>query len=353
MRNARCWVSFVVMLLAVSRVLASGREGKDAKHLPVALGMSTTDVEAKLGKPHQTTAMPDGGTVWKYQAKDTRVEISFQRGRVTRILQAAVGDDAKEIQGTWQIVSAVAEGKPETAPVMTFAIGGGKMTPVNGPQSGESGEYRLDSTALPKAIDIIEPGAKIARGIYTLAGDDLKICVAKPGDPRPAKFESQPGIETAIIVLKRQSREWSHAVASKPALKEPAAVEARGPKLVKVSGTVKFKDGTPLQVPEGGRAAITFAPADTREITEGQIRKGASARIRPDGTFEMMTIRPGDGVIPGRYMVFLMTQKNVAANPNDPANQFVPKKYTSAVTSGLEVTIDKPTSDLRFELDKP
>jgi uncharacterized protein (TIGR03067 family) len=267
---------------------------------------------------------------------------------------AAQADDAKEIQGTWKIVSAVAEGKPETAPVMTFAIGGGKMTPVNGPQSGESGEYRLDSTALPKAIDIIEPGAKIARGIYTLAGDDLKICVAKPGDPRPAKFESQPGIETAIIALKRQSREWSHAVASKPGLKEPAAVEARGPKLVKVSGTVKFKDGTTIAVPEGGRAVVSFTPADTTgDLAPGQIRKGASGTVKEGGRFDMGTIKPGDGVIPGRYRVFLMTQKNVAVSPADPGNQFVPQKYTRPDTSGLEVTIEKPTSDLRFELDKP
>jgi hypothetical protein len=154
-------------------------------------------------------------------------------------------------------------------------------------------------------------------------------------------------------VLKRQSREWSHAVASKPGLKERTAVEAKGQRLVKVSGTVKFKDGTPLQVPEGGRAVVTFTPADTTgELAPGQIRKGASGTVKEGGRFDMGTIKPGDGVLPGRYKVFLATQKNVAANPNDPANQLVPKKYTSPDTSGLEVTIDKPTSDLRFELDK-
>jgi len=297
MRNVRCWVSFAVVLLAASLLPGCRRGGTQSE-------------------------------------------------------PAAEADDAKEIQGTWKVVSLVNEGKLEDPPPMTFAIGGGKITTLEGPDAEESGQYRLDSTASPKTIDLIGPDAELLRGLYSLAGDELKICMGRPGTERPAKFESGPGSTTAIMTLKRQSREWSHAVASKPGLKEPAAVEAKGPRLVKVSGTVKFKDGTPLQMPEGGRAAITFAPADTREITEGQIRKGASARIRPDGTFEMMTIRPGDGVIPGRYRVFLMTQKNVAVSPDDPASQFIPKKYTSAETSGLEVMIDKPRSDLRFELDK-
>ena len=353
MRNARCWVSFAVVMLAVSLLPACGREAKEAKPLPVALGMSIADVEAKLGKPQETAATPDGPTVWTYQEKDTRVEISFEGGRVTGIVQAAVGDDAKEIQGTWKVVSLVNEGKLENPPPMTFAIGGGKITTLEGPDAEESGQYRLDSTASPKTIDLIGGEGQVVRGIYSLSGDELKIYATGHGSARPTEFESQPGSKTGILVLKRQSREWSHAVARKPGLKERTAVEAKGQRLVKVSGTVKFKDGTPLQVPEGGRAVVTFTPADTTgELAPGQIRKGASAMIRPDGTFEMGTMKPGDGVIPGRYRVFLMTQKNVAANPNDPANQFVQKKYTSAVTSGLEVTIDKPTSDLRFELDK-
>jgi hypothetical protein len=39
--------------------------------------------------------------------------------------------------------------------------------------------------------------------------------------------------------------------------------------------------------------------------------------------------------------------------PADAGNQLVPLKYTRPDTSGLEVTIDKPRSDLEFLLDKP
>ena len=125
MRNVRCWVSFAVVMLAVSLLPGCGRGEKEAKPLHVALGMSTADVEAKLGKPQETASTPDGPTVWTYEENDTRVEVSFEDGRVTRIVHAMVGDDAKEIEGTWKVVSLVNEGKLEDPTPMTFAIGGG------------------------------------------------------------------------------------------------------------------------------------------------------------------------------------------------------------------------------------
>ena len=175
MRNVRCWVWCAVVMLAASLLPACGREAKEAKPLPVALGMSTADVEAKLGKPPERASMPDGATVWKYLEKEKRVEITFERGRVNEIVQAVVGDDAKEIQGTWKLGSLVNEGKLEDPTPMTFAIGGGKITTLEGPDAEESGQYRLDSTASPKTIDLIGGEGQVVRGIYSLSGDELKI----------------------------------------------------------------------------------------------------------------------------------------------------------------------------------
>jgi uncharacterized protein (TIGR03067 family) len=338
------------VIVVSSAVLASAPGGKEAKPLPVALGMSTADVEAKLGKPQETASTPDGCAVWKYQDKDTRVEISFEAGRVARILQAAVGDDAKEIQGTWKVVSLAVDGKPETD-VTQFAIGGGKMTPLDGPSLEDSAQYRLDSTAAPKRIDLIVPEGTV-HGIYSLASDDLKMClVDKPGAARPEEFGSKAGSGMVMLVLKRQSRDWKHPAASKPGAKEKAAVEAAGPNLVKVSGTVKFKDGSTIPLPEKGAKArppiINFTPVG--EAVPGQRRKGAGGMIGGDGHFDLMTFKPGDGVIPGKYAVSIIAHKIYG----DPKSSLVPEKYTNPKTSGLEFSIERPMSDIVIELDKP
>jgi len=127
----------------------------------------------------------------------------------------------------------------------------------------------------------------------------------------------------------------------------------KGPKLVKISGTVKYSDGTPLVVPEGGRALVSFGVADpAAEPPLGSIKRGASGTVKEGGKFEMMTVKPGDGVSPNRYKVFLVTQKNPGANPNDPKNQFAPAKYASPETSGWEINVEKARSDYDLVIEK-
>jgi hypothetical protein len=125
-----------------------------------------------------------------------------------------------------------------------------------------------------------------------------------------------------------------------------------GPKMVKVSGIVRYKDGTMLQVPEKGMASITFEPVDlgAAPTSDQQPRKGAGAKIKPDGTFELSTVKlnPPDGVIPGKYRVKILALRSYT----NPSTVMIPLKYTDSKTSGFEETIDKPRSDLLFELDK-
>jgi uncharacterized protein (TIGR03067 family) len=55
----------------------------------------------------------------------------------------------------------------------------------------------LDPTAEPKTIDVIPDGGQHRGehipGIYTLEGDVLTICMAKPGQPRPKEFKAEKG----------------------------------------------------------------------------------------------------------------------------------------------------------------
>jgi len=119
--------------------------------------------------------------------------------------------------------------------------------------------------------------------------------------------------------------------------------------LVKVSGTVKFKDGT---IPEGPYRFVTFhldpASIGSPEAYDFGPAKGAGSEIKPDGRFEMTTIKPGDGVLPGRYKVTIKCLKNYA----DPDSLTIPKNYAGFSTTPLEVEIEKRRSDLDFVLEK-
>ena len=129
---------------------------------------------------------------------------------------------------------------------------------------------------------------------------------------------------------------------------------SKAPKMVKVSGTVKFRDGTALPVPEraqGGSATIRFEPVDMEGGPEdaNRPRKAAAAAIKPDGSYEVTTVKPGDGVIPGRYKVAVTVMGKYA----DPSSSLIPQRYGNPETSGFGVIeIDKSRSDLEFLLDK-
>src|SRR5689334_23205472 len=71
----------------------------------------------------------------------------------------------------------------------------------------------------------------------------------------------------------------------------------KGPSMVHVRGTVMNKDGSPLK---GGVRVVRFEPASDSEAT---LRKAASGEIAQDGSFELFTRRPGDGIVTGKYNV--------------------------------------------------
>lgn len=99
-----------------------------------------------------------------------------------------------------------------------------------------------------------------------------------------------------------------------------------------VAGTVKYADGS---APKGETAQIWFEP-----VAEG---RPASGTIEDDGSFTLMTERPGDGVAPGQYKVVLKVWKNY--RQQIPA---VPKPYTDAATTPLEATVDDDHVEFDF-----
>ena len=107
-------------------------------------------------------------------------------------------------------------------------------------------------------------------------------------------------------------------------------------------------DGRPQRVPVSGKVLIDGAPLTRGALrfnpAEGRVATGA---IGADGTFELMTYEPGDGVVTGTHAVTVHASEEL----NDGSVRwFVPKKYHHAATSGLSQTIEGPTNDVVIEL---
>ena len=81
-------------------------------------------------------------------------------------------------------------------------------------------------------------------------------------------------------------------------------------KVYPVKGTVKFQ-GQPMK----GGGSIAFYP------TGGQVGATPGGEIKEDGTYELMTYKPGDGSMPGDYRVVItqVTVKEPIASPDGSA----------------------------------
>jgi hypothetical protein len=107
-----------------------------------------------------------------------------------------------------------------------------------------------------------------------------------------------------------------------------------------VRGKVFYKDGT---VPRAGVCVIGFHPAPE---STAEIRKGASSAIEPDGSFDMLTKKPGDGVYYGDYIVTF----TIIKGPMDPTSLILPK-YSNMRDSPYKITVDGNKDDLRYEVE--
>jgi hypothetical protein len=130
-----------------------------------------------------------------------------------------------------------------------------------------------------------------------------------------------------------------------------AGCRSDGPTMIPIRGEVLFK-GAPLKdVPKG---FVHYLP----KTSEG---RQATARLQPDGSFEMTTLNGGDGVVPGDYVVVVSAytaKAQLSRAEVEAAHGVVPKpglmipeRYTEPTTSGLSDTVDSNHSGFkRIEL---
>jgi hypothetical protein len=115
----------------------------------------------------------------------------------------------------------------------------------------------------------------------------------------------------------------------------------RSAAMVHVRGKVLNKDGT---VPQGGVRIVRFEPV---QGAPAEKRRVASGNIENDGSFDLFTKMPGDGVIPGAYNVTFMVWKG----EHDRVS-LIPDSYTSSSSTPYKnVKVDRDQDDLKFEIE--
>lgn len=115
------------------------------------------------------------------------------------------------IEGNWACETAVVNGKAlseSTVALLRLRLTGERYVTEKGSAVLFDSTYTTDPSRNPKHINIVgtegDLKGKEALGIYSLAGDALRICYTMPGKPRPTAFESVAGSEAYFIVWKRQ-----------------------------------------------------------------------------------------------------------------------------------------------------
>jgi hypothetical protein len=95
-------------------------------------------------------------------------------------------------------------------------------------------------------------------------------------------------------------------------------------KLIPVKGTITYK-GKPLT-----KGTIRFEPDAGRK---------ASGAIRPDGTFVLSTVQPGDGAVPGVHRVAVTAPRRT-----------IPGKFSNFSLSQIEVEVKAGQTDYPIDL---
>ena len=114
--------------------------------------------------------------------------------------------DEEAIQGTWKIAREETNGaeSPDSQQLQEkckWVITADKIT-VEFDGQTQDFTYKLDPKKTPRTFDMTDPGGQKIEGIYSLQGDELKICTALNGAKRPQEFDTKSG-EAELVVLKR------------------------------------------------------------------------------------------------------------------------------------------------------
>jgi uncharacterized protein (TIGR03067 family) len=106
--------------------------------------------------------------------------------------------DLDRLQGTWNLTSAMQDGKPLAEDKVKQTTIVFKDDTFRFPGSAEyatskEGTIKLDESKTPKEMDAISTEKEVMLGIYRLEENGYKVCFAPAGKPRPTEMTSTPG----------------------------------------------------------------------------------------------------------------------------------------------------------------
>ena len=124
---------------------------------------------------------------------------------------------AKELQafkGAWRMISKEVDGKKfseeEIKDVIATFDGSGKCSVRRGDKVIGEGTVKFDPTKKPKTVDVTftegEHKGKTVLGIYEIEGDAFRVCVARPGDERPAELSAKAGSGRTLVAYQREKK---------------------------------------------------------------------------------------------------------------------------------------------------
>jgi uncharacterized protein (TIGR03067 family) len=205
-------------------------------------------------------------------------------------------------QGTWQLVSAEADGVKapwDWTDKIRVVIKGSRHAVMFGDKEvAHSIPFAIDPTTTPKSVvDTLEAGPDVGeqiKGIYNLEGDTLTSCVARTGEERPTGFASKPGTGHTLRVFGRVNDMGDS---------QAKVVEAE---LERFEGTWRFEslivEGREVP-PEGLQTSRLTLKGDTFEMTDPMATYRGTFRIDPSVTPKRIAMAFTEGPEAGKTVL--------------------------------------------------
>jgi uncharacterized protein (TIGR03067 family) len=303
-----------------------------------------------------------GGAVLTYRV--TATEPGQAKGAAPAKPGGKEGDkgpnDKDKLQGTWVGVEAERGGKnagAEEIKDLKITVRGDRITLGGRGAGNREYAFKLDPTQKPKTIDMTgqdgpEQG-KTFRGIYSLEGDTLKLCLDDPDKERPTEFATKAGTTSLLAVLRRQADDKGE---EKPPAKEPAKAADDKEKL---QGTwigveceragEKLRAGdieTLKLIIEGDR--ITVSPDEEKKTKE------ATFKLDPTQKPKAMDIMPQDGAEKGKTVaaIYSLEGDTLKLCFEDAGDQPRPTEFATKTGGRLALYVLRRQADDKSK-DKP
>lgn len=149
-----------------------------------------------------------GGTRRPRSATTTAASVIADESQFAQVMTPLL----EQLQGEWLPVSLVTNGAPLQSAFLAYGSRtqtGNETKVVFGGQTMVHALMRLDESVSPVAIDYLNIGKGspvVSRGILDWVGDDMRVCMAKAGDPRPGEFSCNKGSGRTLSVWSKKGK---------------------------------------------------------------------------------------------------------------------------------------------------